>query len=339
MKRFAAVVAAGIGFFGLFAPAQAQTTLRVSNWLPPSHPIVADMVKPWAADVEKATDGRVHVEIMDAPIGPPPAQFDIVATGQADVAFGVHGYTPGRFTLTQVAELPFLGDSAEAVSVAYWRTYEKMLAGAGEHRGVKVLSVFTHGPGQIFTTKTPVTSVDDLQGLKLRTGGGVVNDIAKTLGAVPLLEPSSKTYEILSSGIADGILFPYESVPFFRLDGIVEHGTVVPKGLYNTSFFFIMNQATFDSLSEEDQKAIMSVSGETFAKRAGAAWDKADAAGLEKMKSEGIAFVTLDDAQLAKVKEKLQPLVDRILKQMSDKGVDGEAALKMLRSEVDSYGG
>ena len=274
---------------------------------------------------------------MGAPLGPPPAQFDIVQTGQADIGYGVHGYSPGRFVLTKVAEVPFLGDSSEAISVAYWRTYEEMLAEADEHQGVKLISVFTHGPGHIFTTDKVVSGVDDMSGLKFRTGGGVVNSVTETLGAVPVLAPSSKAYEILSAGIADGILFPSESVPFFKLDGVIRHGTMVPGGLYNTSFFVIMNQDKFDALSEEDQEAIMEVSGETFAKRAGAAWDAADAAGLEKMKSEGIEFLTLDDAAVEAFKTKLAPVEEAVVKEISAKDVDGAAALKMLRDEVEAY--
>ncbi|ESR25339.1 TRAP transporter substrate-binding protein [Lutibaculum baratangense] len=338
MKTLAAALIASVVLAGSLAPADAQTRLRVSNWLPPSHPIVADMMRPWAEAVSDATEGRVEVEIMEAPLGPPQAQFDIVATGQADVGYGVHGYTPGRFVLTQVAELPFLGDSAEAVSVAYWRLHEEMLAEAGEHRGVKVLSVFAHGPGHVYTTGTEVDGIDDLQGLKLRTGGGIVNAIAKELGAVPLLEPSSKTYEILSAGIADGILFPHESVPFFRLDGIVRHGAIVPRGLYNTSFFVAMNEAVWDGLSPEDQEAVMSVSGEAFARRAGQAWDAADAAGREKMVAAGISFVTLSDDEVARIAEKLKPVEARVFGEMAEKGVDGEAALQALRDRVEAYG-
>lgn len=338
MKRFLAILAAGVAMAALSATAEAQTTLRVSNWLPPSHPIVRDMIKPWGEAVAEATDGRVTVEVMDAPLGPPPAQFDIVATGQADVGYSVHGYSPGRFVLTKVAEVPFLGDSAEAISVAYWRVFEEMLAGADEHRGVKVLSVFTHGPGHIFTTGEQVETVEQLKGKKLRTGGGVVNQVAETLGAVPVLAPSSKAYEILSGGVADGILFPHESVPFFRLDEVIRYGTVVPEGLYNTSFFIVMNENTFNSLSEEDQKALMSVSGEAFARRAGAAWDAADAAGLETMKEKGISFVTLSDEEVTKLQETLKPVEAAVVEEMLAKGVDGAAALRMLRGEVEAYG-
>jgi TRAP-type C4-dicarboxylate transport system substrate-binding protein len=318
-----------------YAPAaMADTVLKVSNWLPPSHPIVKDMLTPWGKQIEEATKGRVKIEILPSPLGPPPAQFDIAKDGLADVAFSVHGYTPGRFTLTEIAELPFLSDKAEALSVAYWRVTDQMLAKADEHKGVKLLSVFTHGPGHIFNTKKPIKNLDDLKGMKMRVGGGIVNTIAKELDFVPVMQPSSKAYEILSAGVADGILFPHESVPFFKLEKVLKNGTLVPRGLYNTSFFLIMNQAKWDGLAAEDKAAITAASGEAFARLSGKAWDAADKAGLDAMKAAGIQFETMSPGFMTTVANKLSGLEMDWYGKAKAKGVDGEAALKMLRAEI-----
>jgi len=303
-KLKAAAVAA-FCLSALASQAQAETVLRVSNWLPPGHPLVVDIIEPWGEKVAEVTDGRVTVEVMKAPIGKPPAQYDLIAKGAADVAYGVHGYTPNRFGLTSLVELPFQSNTAEALSVAYWRVYEKYLKEADEHDGVKLVTLFTHGPGEIYTTKEAVTSTDQLEGAKYRVGGGLANMVAQRLGIVPVSAPSPQVYEILSNGVADGILFPAESVPFFKIDTVVKNGTSVDGGLYATSFFVIMNEKTWDSLSEEDQKAIDSVSGEALARIAGQAWDNADAAGVKKMEAEGVKIIDADEAFMASLHEKL----------------------------------
>lgn len=330
-------ILSGLGIaiaLGLATGAQAETTLRVSNWLPPSHPIVRDILTPWGQQVEQATQGRVKVEIMAAPIGKPPAQFDLIKSGAADVGYGVHGYTPGRFKLTPVAELPFLSDTAEALSVAYWKLHESTLAKANEHDGVHLLTVFTHGPGMIYTSKRAVTAIADTAGLKMRIGGGVVAEIAKRLGMVGVQAPSPQVYEILSNGVADGILFPAESVPFFKIDSVIRHGTAVPGGLYNTSFFVVMNQATWDGLSAEDRKAIDGASGEAMARLAGKAWDAADAAGLKAMKDKGVAFVTADKAFADALGATLAGVEDGFLAAAKDAGIDGEAAIGTLKADI-----
>jgi len=79
--------------------------------------------------------------------------------------------------------------------------------------------------------------------MKIRVGGGVVNEVAKAIGTVPMLKPAPESYEILSQGVADGVFFPKESPLSFRLLPLIKHVTYVPGGLYNVSFMMIMNPA------------------------------------------------------------------------------------------------
>ncbi|WP_158964976.1 TRAP transporter substrate-binding protein [Chachezhania sediminis] len=334
MKSFFGTLAAGAIALAAFAlPASAQTVLRVSNWLPPSHPIVKDIVLPWAAAVEEATDGRVTVQMLDAPLGPPPAHFDLAATGAADVTFGVNGYTPGRFSLNQIAELPFLTPSSEALSVAYWRVYEKMLAEKDEYKGVKVLAVWGHGPGMLFTTGAEVSPLSKLDGLKVRVAGKLTSMLAEQMKMVSVQAPSPKTYEVLSGGVADAIYFPYESVPFFKLDSLLTKALRAEGGLYNVSFFMVMNQAKFDGLSDEDKAAIDGVSGEALVRIAGKAWDAADATGHDILEST-VAFHDASEAEMEELVAMSQPLYDAVAADYAAKGVDFDAALEMLKAET-----
>jgi TRAP-type C4-dicarboxylate transport system substrate-binding protein len=123
---------------------------------------------------------------------------------------------------------------------------------------VHVLSVFTHGPGQIYNTKHAVTSLKDLEGLKIRVGGGIVNDVARALGSVPMLKPAPESYELLSQGVADGLFFPKESPLSFKLVPLIKHVTYVPGGLYSTSFAHILNPGKWAQISEADKTEITS---------------------------------------------------------------------------------
>ena len=321
------------------SPAEAQTTLRVANWLPPSHPLIAKIIRPWTEQVTKATEGRVKMQVLDSPLGPPPAHFDFAVNRIADVTYGVHNYTPGRFVVTELPELPFLANKSEHLSVAYWRVHEKFLAKVNEHAGTKVLSVFTHGPGQLWTRKLDLKSVDNIKGAKIRIGGVVAQDVASALGMVPVQVPVTQAYEILSSGVADGIQFPAESVPFFNIHKVVDSGLVVDGGLYNVSFYVVMNQAAWDSLSKKDQEAILSVSGEKLALHAGKEWDAADAAAYKAMEAGKINIVRPDAKNMAILREKLKPVQETKLKEIAAKGVDAKGALAMLQEELKKLGG
>lgn len=337
MKKVLTTVAAGIALSASATMAFAETKLTLSSWLPPTHPVVTDMIVPWTEQVKEATKGRVSVNILAKGLGHPKVHYDIARDGLADITYSVHGYTPGRFVMTKAVEFPFGGDSAEALSVAYWRIHQKYLSKAREHKDTQLLSVFTHGPGLIHNSKKDVTSVADLSGMKMRVGGGVVNDVATSLKAVPLLKPASKSYELLSHGVADGTLLPMESVMGFKIQDLVKHTTVVPGGLYNISFFLVMNRDRFRDLSKEDQDAIMRVSGEAFAKMAGRAWDNADSAALKAMKANGNEVTVASDAFIADVKQRTADLEGKWIKEAKKRGVDGEAALAELRQITATY--
>ena len=317
------------------APASGQVTLNASSWVPPGHPITATMLVPLCADFEKATAGRVKCNVLPkAPVNAIQT-FDGVKDGLMDLSFIVPGYTQGRFALTDAPEFPFMGDTSVVTSVAYQRIYERMLAKADEFKGVVALGVFTHGPGQIYNTKRAINGLKDLDGLKIRVGGGIVNEVAKVLGTVPMLKPAPESYELLSSGVADGVFFPKESPASFKLVPLIKYVTYVPGGLYNTSFAWIANPAKWSQMSEADRKAIQPLLGEALAKRTGEAWDAADAKGAAAVAEAKIPTAIAGPQLMAEIKAKTEPLErEWIEKKAKPKGVDGEAVLKALRAEI-----
>jgi len=159
---------------------RAETILRFASWAPPSHPQNSVVIPLWAEQVHTVTEGRVKV-VVEYDLGHPKTMFNLVEDGVADASWSYHGYVPGRFTLPMVAELPGPEADAEAVSVALWRTYSKYFAKTNEFSGLKLLALFTHGPGQLHT-RTPINSWEQLKGMKIRVGGGVQSELAARCG-------------------------------------------------------------------------------------------------------------------------------------------------------------
>ena len=316
------------------APVAAQTVFSVSSWVGPAHTLSVAQ-KSWCDALEKESAGRMKCNILPKAVAAAPGTFDAVRDGLADISYTVDGYTPGRFINTQVAEFPFLGDSAVPTSVAYQRIYDKHFAPLGEHRGVKVLAVFTHGPGIVFNTKRPVTKLEDLQGLKWRVGGGMVNEISKALGMNVTLKPAPDSYELLSGGVMDGTLFPAESTESFKIDKIIKYATTFPGGLYNTSFVFMMNQGTYDKLGPAEKKAVDAASGETAAHIFGRNWDKVDTRAYGLMQANKVQITKADPAFVAAVKAKTAPLEQKWAQEAAAKGLPHpEKVLAEFRSEI-----
>jgi TRAP-type C4-dicarboxylate transport system substrate-binding protein len=332
MKRIPLALAAAAALAA--SQAGAQTVLTVSSWLPPTHGMSMAQ-KEWCDLLEKNTSGKMKCNILPRGVTNAPGTFDAIKNGLADVSFTVHGYTPGRFVYTQMAEFPFLGNTSEPISVAFNRVASRHPEFAAEEQGVKVITFFTHGPGIIFNTKRPITKVEDLAGLKFRVGGGMVNEISKNLGMNVTLKPAPDSYELLAGGVMDGTLFPAESTESFKIDKIIKYATTFPGGLYNTSFVFMMNQGRYDKLSADEKKAVDAISGEPAARIFGRAWDRVDLRATALMQANGVQITKADAKFVADVKAKTSALEKNWEKDAAAKGLkDPAKVLAEFRAEI-----
>jgi TRAP-type C4-dicarboxylate transport system substrate-binding protein len=321
------------GLIAAAPPASAQTTLTMSSWVSPQHHLTSNVLQGWANEVERVTGGRVKFQMLPKHPSAPPGTFDAVRDGLVDLSFVTASYTPARHVLPLLPELPGGGETALVNSIAYSRIHWKHFHKVGEYKGVKLLGVFTHGPGQMFTKK-PVNGIADVQGLKIRTGGGVAEAVAKALGASAFVKPAPESYELLKSGVADGVFFPLESIISFKLDTVLEQATLFPGGMYSSAFGFFMNEEKWNKLPKQDQEAIEKISGEHIARLAGQSWDDADKRGFEALKKSGVKIVHANPEFVAEVKKRSAPIIDDWIKQANAKGVDAARILAEFREEL-----
>ena len=320
---------------GIHTTASAQSvTLSFSAWVPPSHMLVRDGMMPWMQEVEKVTEGRVKMRLLPKAAANAVNHLDAVAEGLADIAFISHSYTPARFPMTRIGVLPFAGDSAEVASVALWRIYDKHFAKLNEHKGVKLVTVYTHGAGVFWNAKRPIRTVEDFAGLKVRVGGGIAADVANALGAIAVSKPAPESYELLSTGVVDGVMFPGESIVSFKLDKIVKFATAFPGGLYSDSHAVIMNEAAWKKISKADQDAINRISGEALARAVGKAWDKNAGAGFDAFKAAGGQIIAADAALVKAVADRTARFEQEWVKAVNEKGMNGAAIVTEYRAEL-----
>src|SRR5262245_39215718 len=314
--------------------AHAQAPLTYSSWVPPTHHLTIWQAN-WAADVEKATGGRVKFQGLPKAPAAAPGTFDAVRDGLVDLSYVTASYTPARHILPLMPELPGAGNTAEINSVAYSRIHWKHFQKYGEYKGVKLLAVWTHGPGQMFTKK-PIKSLAEFQNQKIRTGGGIAERVANALGGSAFVKPAPESYELLSSGVADGVFFPFESIVSFKLDKLIGQATVLPGGLYSSAFGFFMNEDKWNKIARQDQAIIEKMAFEAAARSNGKSWDNADQVGLSALKAAGANIMTADAAMQAEAKKRAGPIIEDWIKQANEKhkGLDGKAVLAEFHEEL-----
>ena len=339
MKKFPlpTTIAAAITTACLFStqPANAEKVMHMANWLSPNHTMSTNVIPTWGKWIEAATDGRVTLKI-ETGVGHPKSMLDFVQDGVVDAAWTFHGYIPGRFKLTQMAELPGLGANAEAASVAYWKVHQKYLAKANEHDGVHLAALFVHGPGQIHM-REPISTLAELQGKKVRIGGGVMGKIAAMLGIEGVSAPGSKVYEILSQGVADGVFMPMETKQSLRIKEVAPFTMKMPQGMYLGSFAAFISNDFLDSLEPKDKQAIIKVSGEKLSQMAGQYWADADSKGEDGAKAFGNTIIDASLVEQKKFNAMVANMDQEWIDSVSDRGVDAKAALMMFRETARSY--
>lgn len=275
--------------------------LTLSSWVPPTHFIHTDFLVPFTEKVAAATEGRVTITILPAPLASPPQHWELARTGVADITWGNFTYEPERFVSLWFAEFPNAGTNAEAQSRALWRTYDTYLADNAAFDGVKLLAVGMFGGGQLHSGANPITQPADLANQKFRMGGPIQEKLLTALGAVPVAAPATKAYEMLESGVIDGSLHTMESVVNFRLEDVLTHHTVFPKGFYDATFFVAMNGAKWDGLSDADKTAIQGIIGEELSAAWGKNFDAQNPAAVEKLTAAGHQIVDASPELIAAV--------------------------------------
>lgn len=309
--------------------ATAKTVeLKISHFMPVKH-AQHKVLDDWAKEVETASNGQLKFRIFPGgQLGKPPHQYDSAVKGLTDIAFGLHSYTAGRFPLTSVMRMPFFIHNAEVGSLVLWKVYEKYLK--DEHKETKVLWLFCHGAGQVFTTKTQVKTLEDFKGMKIRSPGKIMSDVLTKFGASPVGMPITQVYTGLERGLLDGVIAPWETMRPFRFYEKAKFATIAD--LYSMTFFVTMNQKKYDSLPAELKKVIDEHSGEKMSIKAGKAYDDSDAPGRALALSKGMTEYTLPPAELDRWKKTAGVVVDEWVADREAKGLPGKEVLEYARS-------
>lgn len=340
-RRSALGIAAACAFAlqSVSAMAAETVTIRYSNWLPPGLFLWDDVIVPWLADIEKVTEGRVKVEVAPKVVGTAASQYDVVRDGLADLSWMVAGYTPGRFPLIEFGDLPLIGPKAEALGPSFDRMYRKHIESKDVFKGVYPLSMLVITPLQMVTKGKTISSIDDLPGMKFRSSSPTLTEVLKLLGVVPILKSAAEAYEMLSTGLIDGQVTNLNTIPGFNQLDLMDGVYHVPGGLANAVIIMGLNADKWAEISPEDQKKIMEISGEAFAKRTGAAYDAADAKALEAMEKAGYHMGKATPEQVEQIREKLKPIETAWIEKAKAAGLENaEEVLAEFKAAVAAEG-
>jgi TRAP-type transport system periplasmic protein len=315
--------------------AWAQTVLKYSRWLPPGHAINVEVIEPWSADVKRVTAGRVTIEFLPKAVAKPVAQFDVIRDGLADFGVILPGYTPGRFPLFDLGELPLISSNVAELAPAFYRAYAKHLAPLKPFAGTHVLTVFSTTPNHILTRTALVTQLDDSKGLKMRAPSKSSVAIIEAIGAVAIQKPISEMYELAATGVVDGTFNARTAVFDWKLNKVMPYLTVVKGGIGQPVMAFLVNEKKWNSISAADRDAIMAISGEKLAALAGKSYAQHELDAQQKLSADGMTIKDASPKLMAELQQALKPLGQAWIDSAKKAGMaNPEAALAEFRADI-----
>lgn len=335
IKRIA--VALALWFTAGMTPLKAETTLLFNVFVPRSnnfHEVTAQ----WAEEVKAATNGEVTIQFTAGNMAPPPEQLEAVKSGVFDIAFIANIFLKNKAPLLQATMLPWLVDKSENASIALWRVYKKHIEPKAPFPDAHLLTLFHWEGGQLASiTDTKINDIKELKSRKMWALPGPPADLLKTLGMSPVATPAVQVGEMVSRKIVSGYMgIAPEIARDFKAGPYTKTITWFPRSVTSTSFSVFMNQEKWNTLSDKNKEAIMSVSGEHFAAMAGAASNKEMQAALDEMKKNGVEIVPANPDFYKKMQAAAQPQFDAMRKEGERLGVNVDAMLEDFIKESES---
>jgi TRAP-type C4-dicarboxylate transport system substrate-binding protein len=325
-----------------FGAASAETIeLKVSHYLPPNHTVHKELER-WAAELDKKSGGRLKLSIFPSgQMGPITRQFDLARTGVADISFFLHGVLPGRFPLTELTQVPyaFNPDTAAGLnnplSVAQASAVVTSMAGrlAKEHDGTRVLYVIAQANLGLFFNKDTVRKPEDMKGMRIRHNGPLPSKMISAWGATPAAVAPVELADALEKGTVNGMTFNYEAAQAFQLGPVVKHVTEVKA--YAVTFALVMNGKKYDSLPADLRKLIDDTTGVEGARRVGAKYDQAEAAGREYVLANKAEIIVPTAEEAMAFRKPVIPLVEETIKAVEDKGWPARQFFADFRKRVN----
>jgi len=286
--------------------ADAPVQLKLSHWVPPSHPLQA-AIEDWAADIKAQSGGTITSSIFPAEqLGKAFDHYDMARDGIADAAYVSPGYQPGRFPVIGLSDLPFTYSDGKLGTVAVDDWYRQYAA--REMKDVHYCFAFLQDPGTLFT-KTRVVEPSDLKGLKIRPANATTGGLVTLLGGNNVQASAPQSRDLLERGVADGIFFPWGSTVLFGIDKAIKYAINAP--MYTATFVWVMNKDKYEGMSAAQRKVIDDHCTSQWAERFASPWVDFEVAGRAKIRAEpGHEVVDLTPAQLEAWRKSAVPLHD-----------------------------
>ncbi len=316
--------------------ATAQTTL-IYGEAGPNRGVRAEGTKWFVDQVGKLSDGNVMIDVnWGGALFSEKAAVQSIRDGVADLGSVIGVYFPQDMIAYGLADLPipnsdpWVGMRAVDQIMRTDPQVEKNLA----DQNLVYVGTYTTSAVQVGCKGKTITSLDDLEGLKIR-GVGAYGKVFNDLGATPVDMSVYEAYQGLETGLIDCTqTYPY-LVKALKFDEVFDSYTELDWGQIG-ALGIMMNKDSFDALSPEDQQAIMTA-GEGLADEFGRILTAANEESVQILRDAGKEVSAISDADRQTLVEASEPYIAEWIERANAAGLDGDGMVEEYRTLIAQY--
>ena len=302
-----------------------------------------EMLEPWAREVEQLTNGRVEITIVPkmGRGGKPKDLIKQASEGKiADLVWTLNTYSGNPFPSSEVFELPFIHtNDPVATNLAMREMFEIDLKEEYDRKNLEVMFLHVHQGHAFMTKRKEVRKPKDLAGSRMRVPGRIHKWIAEELGAQTVNTTVRQIPQLVQRNAVNSVLISANIIKPLNLHQQI---FTMTEGHDSTRFAnsvlsVTMNKDKWNSMPPDIQEAFRKAGDKEFLKRIGKVSQDYEKPGIKKLIDFNRKHIVLSKEETEAFKVKLEPVVERWIKEVEADGIDGRELVNKARKLIEKH--
>ena len=275
-------------------PASDTRELSLAHFLAADHPLNEAVFTPFSQELAELSNGKLTVRQFPAGAlnSSAPAQYSILLGGVADIALAIPAYTADVFPKTDLIAYPGICKTTRDCTEAMLRARQVL---EPEYQA-RVLALWSNAAPVLLTRNSPVRTLEDMRGLKIRVSTRSAIPFIEALGASAVMQPGTVVHQSLATGVVDGVALSPSGIVTFQLHEPADYLTswLPASGL---PFVLLMNREVYDGLSPEARGWVDRAADVSLSMAGAAAYQRAGAEGIRLAEEAGVEIIDLSESE------------------------------------------
>lgn len=300
--------------------------ITAATYIPPSYDDLYHGFEIFMEDAEDTSDGAITFDWYESGTLLEADQLVPGLTqGVANMVFTTSSYISSTYPILGVYELPFVTNEYEdqRAALSYDSDLRTFLNEQLAEQDLMSIGTMPTTYQWIWTADEPITSPEDISGMRIRVAGPLEGRTIEALGGSPVTMSSAEVYEALERGTVDGVLSYIGTIPGRSLQEVVRYGTAAPFGAYSVDAY--VRKSWFDGLTGPQQEALMEAGRVYSEEGTDHMVDVHEGEYLKTIEDAGVEILELDEAQTAAFEEAVAETYDQWSESVDDPATAEEA--------------